>query len=44
MTCITEEFLKKHRYRKPEKIEFLKSMLDAKLGLFEITATDKNEG
>ena len=42
MNCITEEFLQKHRYRKPEKIEFLQSMLDSTLGLFEVTAIDKD--
>ena len=44
MNCITEEFIKKNRYRKPEKIEFLQSMLNSKLGLFEITEIDSNEG
>jgi len=42
--CITEEFIKCNRYRKPEKIKFLHSMLDSKLGLFEITGTDLEEG
>lgn len=42
--CITEEFIKSKRYRKPEKIEFLNSMLNSKSGLFEITGTDFNEG
>jgi len=42
--CITEEFIQKHRYRKPDKIEFLQSMLDSTLGLFEITKTDSKEG
>lgn len=44
MNCITEEFISNHRYRKPEKIEFLHSMLNAKLGLFEITGIDSYEG
>lgn len=44
MNCITEVFLQHHRYRKLEKIAFLHSMLDSKLGLFEITGTDLNEG
>ena len=44
MSCITEEYIKKNRYRKPEKIEFLQSMLESKLGLFEVTAVDTNEG
>lgn len=44
MNCITEVFLQRNRYRKPEKITFLHSMLNSKLGLFEITSTDMNEG
>ncbi|MGB4439080.1 MAG: SEC-C metal-binding domain-containing protein [Sedimentibacter sp.] len=44
LSCITEDFIKSHRYRKPEKIEFLHSMLDSTIGLFEITKTDINEG
>lgn len=44
MNCITEEFIGKRRYRKPERIEFLRSMLNSKLGLFEITGIDSNEG
>ena len=44
INCLTEEFIEKHRYRKPEKKEFLQSMLDSKLGLFEITGTDLDEG
>lgn len=44
INCITEDFIQKHRYRKPEKIEFLHSMLDSRLGLFEITGIDSEEG
>lgn len=44
MNCITEEFIKNKRFRKPEKTEFLQSMLDSKLGLFEVTAIDEDEG
>jgi len=44
MSCITEDFINDRRYRKPEKVELLQSMLDSKLGLFEITATDFNDG
>ena len=44
MNCITEDFIQSHRYRKPEKIEFLHSMLDSTIGLFEITKTEINEG
>jgi hypothetical protein len=43
-TCITDDFIRKHRYRTPEKNEFLHSMLNSKLGLFEITGTDMEEG
>lgn len=43
MNCITEEFLKTNRYKKKEKEEFLKSMLDSKLGLYEIIKTDFDE-
>jgi hypothetical protein len=42
--CLTEEFLNKHRYRKPEKIEFLQCMLDSQAGLFEITSIDRENG
>jgi len=44
INCITEEFINKNRYRKPDKIEFLQSMLDSKSGLFEVTANDSKEG
>lgn len=44
INCITEDFIQKHRYRKQEKIEFLQSMLDSEIGLFEITGTDIEEG
>jgi hypothetical protein len=44
MNCITEEFIKSHRYRKKEKIEFLHSMLDSTIGLFEVIKTDTEEG
>ncbi|MDR1572069.1 MAG: SEC-C domain-containing protein [Clostridiales Family XIII bacterium] len=42
--CITEDFIQKHRYRKEEKVAFLHSMLESKLGLFEVTGTDPDEG
>jgi len=42
--CITEEFIRSNRYRKPEKIELLNCMLNSKLGLFEVAETDFNEG
>jgi hypothetical protein len=44
INCITESFISKHRYRKPEKIELLNSMLNSRLGLFEVISTDINEG
>jgi hypothetical protein len=44
MNCITENFIQNHRYKKLERIEFLQSMLDSKLGLFEVTGTDMEEG
>jgi hypothetical protein len=43
-TCITDDFIQKHRYRNPKKIEFLHSMLNSRLGLFEVTGTDMKEG
>lgn len=43
-TCITEEYLEKNRFRKPEKIEMLKSMLNSKASLFEIRKTDVEMG
>jgi hypothetical protein len=42
-SCITEDFLYKKRYRKPDKIALLESMLSSKLGLFEVTGTDFQE-
>lgn len=44
MNCITEDFISMRRFRKLEKIEFLHSMLDSRLGLFEITGIDSSEG
>jgi len=44
INCIIEEYIQKHKYRKQEKIDFLQSMLDSTLGLFEITGTDLHEG
>ena len=43
VNCIVEEFLKTNRYRKKEKVEFLKSMLESKAGLYEIIKTDFEE-
>ena len=42
--CMTEEYLEKNKFRKPEKIEMLKSMLNSKASLFEITKTDVGMG
>jgi hypothetical protein len=44
MNCITEHFIQDHHYRKPEKMDFLQSMLGSKPGLFEITGMDMGEG
>ncbi|MCL2172597.1 MAG: SEC-C domain-containing protein [Candidatus Bathyarchaeota archaeon] len=44
LSCITEEFIKNNHYKRPEKIEFLHSMLDAKLGLFDVTKIDSTDG
>jgi len=44
INCITEDFIKKNRYRKPEKIEMLQSMLNSRSGLFEVTAIDTEDG
>ena len=44
INCITEDFIDNHRYRKPEKIEFLQSMLDSRLGLYEVTGKEIGEG
>jgi hypothetical protein len=44
MNCITEDFINNNHYKKPEKIEFLHSMLDSKSGLFQVEKTDFEEG
>ena len=44
LNCITEVFLASNRYRRPDKIEFLQSMLNSRLGLFEVVKTDVSEG
>jgi preprotein translocase subunit Sss1 len=44
LNCITEDYINSKRYRKPEKLEFLQSMLDSKLGLFDIIGKDADEG
>lgn len=44
MNCITEDFIDKNRFRKPEKIEFLNSMLNSVAGLFEIIKIDMGLG
>lgn len=42
--CITEEYIKNNRYRNKEKVDLLKSMIESKAGLFEITETDRENG
>ena len=42
--CITEDYINSKRFRKPEKVEFLQSMLDSTVGLFSITGVDRGEG
>ena len=44
MDCITEVFIEKRRFRKPEKIEFLQCMMDSRAGLFEVTGKDASLG
>lgn len=44
MNCITEEYINKNKFRKPEKIEMLNSMLNSVAGLFEITYTNRELG
>ncbi len=44
LSCITEDYISSHRFRKPEKIEMLQSMLDSRLGLFEVIGRDSKEG
>ena len=39
--CLTGEYLRKNKFRKPEKVEFLRAMLNSEAGLFEITKTDE---
>jgi len=41
--CLTEIFLEDKHYKKPEKIDFLNSMLNSQAGLFEVTKVDINE-
>ena len=40
MNCLTEEFINQKRYKKLEKVEFLESMRDSYLGLFEVIEID----
>jgi hypothetical protein len=44
LSCITEEYIKSNRYRKPEKVELLQSMLASRLGLFDVVGKDTDEG
>jgi len=43
LNCITENFIIKNRYKKPEKLEFLQSMLDSSVGLFKVTGVEIDE-
>ena len=43
MDCITEEYLKTNKFRKKEKVDFLKAMLESKAGLYEIIKTNAME-
>ena len=44
MNCITEEFIKKNKYKNQEKLELLESMKNSTAGLFEIIETDRKNG
>ena len=41
MNCITEVFIAQKRYQTPEEIEFLHSMLNSTIGLFEVIEVEK---
>ena len=43
MGCITEEYINKGKFRKPEKIEFLDCMLNSVTGLFEVVKIDTED-
>jgi len=44
MTCITEYYINKNRFRKPEKIDLLHSMMNSVASLFEIVRVEMHEG
>ena len=44
MNCITEDYINIKRFRKPEKVEFLQSMLNSKIGLFKVVDVERDEG
>ena len=44
INCITEDFIQSRRYKKLEKVEFLHSMLNSTIGLFQVIKTDIDEG
>jgi hypothetical protein len=44
INCIIEHYLSTNRYRNREKISFMESMLNSKLGLFSIEKIDKEQG
>lgn len=41
---LTEDYISKKKFRKEEKVEILNSMLNSKVGLYEIINTDINNG
>jgi len=44
MICITDDFIERNIYKNQDKLNFLQSMLNSKLGLYEITKTDQGNG
>lgn len=44
LNCIADEFIKKNRYKQPEKIEYLNSIANSRMGLYEVTRKDPDEG
>jgi hypothetical protein len=44
VNCITRDFLQTHQYRNQEEHELLQNMFASKLGLYEITGKDPEEG
>jgi len=44
MNCITEDYINSKRFRKLEKVEFLQSMLNSRIGLFKVVDVERDEG